>query len=240
MRDHGYPTASGFTPVLAPRAGWKYVRGLAPVVLLWAALVGWLAVLLYERSHGSREADTASIREWLDEARNFRKALPELVKEYVTILEEEPREPSFDTRRANKADELAEQLRALAEPTRVYAGQLPLFPEIHRIEVLFPDLPVKAGGGPPPSSTTRSSPAPGSSRRRGCGNSNTTPSAGPTGGLSSAASTGCTPSTNSSGTSRRPAARASGSPVCSSGRPSSRSCSWSASFGRSGPASWPG
>ena len=38
---------------------------------------------------------------------------------------------------ATKADEIREQLRALGDPTRMYTGQLPLFPEIYRLEVRF-------------------------------------------------------------------------------------------------------
>ena len=64
---------------------WKVVRALAPAVLFWAALVGWLAYLLSERTDLGPEADEASVHEWIDEARAFRKTLPELVREYDSI-----------------------------------------------------------------------------------------------------------------------------------------------------------
>src|SRR5207244_11259753 len=40
---------------------------------------------------------------------------------------------------ADRADEIVEQLKALADPTRAFQGQLPLFPEIYRLEVKFAD-----------------------------------------------------------------------------------------------------
>lgn len=138
------PTGSGFVPALPRRRVWKTVVILVPVILIWGTLVGWLAWLIYDRANWSREADQADIREWLDEARNFRKSLPELIKEYAVILQEEPG-PESETRRTLKADELAEHIRALAEPTRMYANQLPLFPEIYTVEVRFPGFRSRDG-----------------------------------------------------------------------------------------------
>ena len=121
---------------------WKYTARVLSVVLLWAVPVGWLAWLIVSRANWTHESDKADVREWLDEARNFRKTLPELVREYAAILEERPPGPDHDRRRENKADELAEHMRSLAEPTQIYTGQLPLFPEIYRLEVAFPGLPA--------------------------------------------------------------------------------------------------
>lgn len=106
--------------------GWKYVRGLTPPVLVFALLVGWLAYALLARVQVWQDADEFNLREWLDESRVFRKTLPELVREYL-----------LDTGDSTKADEIREQLRALGDPTRMYTGQLPLFPEIYRLEVRF-------------------------------------------------------------------------------------------------------
>ena len=66
---------------------WKVVRALAPAVLFWAALVTWLAYLLSDRTDQPRETDEANLREWIDEARSFRKTLPEVVREYVHRLD---------------------------------------------------------------------------------------------------------------------------------------------------------
>ncbi len=119
----------------AKRAVWKYVGGLAPAVLLWAVLVGWLAWQLNDRAAWSEEADRASIREWIDESRNFRKTLPELVGEYVRLRDDDPAGTGDPRRRETKRAEILEHVGALVEPTRSYVNQLPLFPEIYRFEV---------------------------------------------------------------------------------------------------------
>jgi signal transduction histidine kinase len=110
---------------------WNYIGGLAPVIFVWLVLVCWLAALLYNQASWSTRADEAMIEEWIEEARNFRKTLPELVKEYVRLQEEQyPARVLQD-----KRDELEEQLQDLAEPTRAYLNQLPGFPVIYRLEV---------------------------------------------------------------------------------------------------------
>ncbi len=140
---------------LGPAWLWKYVRGVAPAVLIWAIVIGWLAYLLYDRSRWTQEADEANLREWIDEARVFRKTLPELVREYLALV---------DARGLNddptlwKRKEIEEQLRAMADPTRVYQAQLPLFPEIYRLEIRFESW--SATGSPPPEAIHWDSPAP--------------------------------------------------------------------------------
>lgn len=119
----------------ARRALWKYVGGLAPAVLLWAVLVGWLAWQLVDRATWSEEADRATVREWIDESRNFRKTLPELVGEYVRLRDDDPTGTADPQRHATKRAEILEQIRSMVEPTRSYVNQLPLFPEIYRFEV---------------------------------------------------------------------------------------------------------
>lgn len=109
------------------RVEWKYIRGLTPPVLVLALLVGWLGYALYARVQWWQDADEYNLREWLSEARVFRKTLPELVREYLA------------TRDPYKAEEIGQQLEALGNPTRMYQGQLPLFPEIYRLEVRFAD-----------------------------------------------------------------------------------------------------
>src|SRR5262245_558363 len=121
----------------------RRLLGLLPAALAWAALVGWLAYALYARTGRWREAAAANLRAWLHEARNFRKPLPELVRDLLALRDQSGPEASGDAERNFKAEEIAEQLKALAEPTRRYQYQLPLFPEIYRLEVRFtdPDLP---------------------------------------------------------------------------------------------------
>src|SRR5579864_2274467 len=120
----------------------KLVRGLAPAIICWVALVGWLAWAIYARTQWSRETDEANLSEWLDEARVFRKSLPELTREYLAE-QEKARNAGADASNSQeieeKQKEILEQLTTLSDPTRIYQGQLPLFPEIYRLEVRFAD-----------------------------------------------------------------------------------------------------
>jgi signal transduction histidine kinase len=115
---------------------WKYIRALAPVMVFWAVLVGWLAYLLLDRTRRGPESDEANLREWIDETRTHRKTLPELVRDYLALLDEAGPTGNESVRR--KAEEIAKQLDALVEPLRVFEGKLPLFPEIYQFEVRFP------------------------------------------------------------------------------------------------------
>src|SRR5215210_493485 len=101
---------------------WEVVRALAPAVLFWVALVAWLAYLLSERTNLGPESDEADVREWIDEARSFRKTLPELVREYHARLDGSGGDPAHPEVRA-KAEEIAQQLKAMADPIRLYQGQ---------------------------------------------------------------------------------------------------------------------
>ncbi len=119
----------------ARRAIWAYVAGLAPAVTLWAVMVSWLAWQLNDRIRWSEESDRASIREWIDESRNFRKTLPELVGEYVRLRADDPNGTADPRRLETKRAEILEHIGALVEPTRSYVNQLPLFPEIYRLDI---------------------------------------------------------------------------------------------------------
>ena len=123
-----------------PLPWWKFVRALAPAVLFWAALVGWLAYLLNERKDIGVETDEASVREWIDEARTFRKTLPELIREYIDRLDDHGGDPNAPEVQS-KAEEIGVQLQAMVDPVRMYPGQLPGFPEFYHIEVRFLNRP---------------------------------------------------------------------------------------------------
>ena len=144
------------TPPEPPRRRptWAYAEGLAPAILVWLVLVGWLAGLIYSRAGWSEEADEALVREWLDEARNFRKTLPELARDYLKQRDEDP--TGADPQRLqDKRDEIEEQMRGLTEPTRAYLSQLPGFPVIYKLEVVLP-----ASAGHPEARVTWESPQP--------------------------------------------------------------------------------
>jgi signal transduction histidine kinase len=118
----------------------RYVGRLAPLAVLWGVLVGLLGWLLYTRANWGEESDRADVREWVDNTRVFRKTLTELVKDYVDLLRAENRGPDHADRVKNKRTEIEEHLRAMVEPTRMYTGQLPLFPNVYALEVEFDEL----------------------------------------------------------------------------------------------------
>jgi hypothetical protein len=117
--------------------GRRFTVILVGVLALWTGIVILLAYLLYSRTYWLRESDEANLREWLDESRVFRKAIPELVAEYLELRDRFGTEHE-ESPAVRKRDEIGEQLRRLADPTRIYAGQIPLFPDIYRLEVSFP------------------------------------------------------------------------------------------------------
>jgi signal transduction histidine kinase len=124
-------------PEAPPLPVWRYAGRLAPLAVLWAVMVGLLGWLLYTRANWSEESDRADVREWLDNTRVFRKTLAELIREYVDLLQTESRGLDHADRVRNKRTEIEEHLRAMVEPTRMYAGQLPLFPNVYSLEVEF-------------------------------------------------------------------------------------------------------
>ena len=114
-RPRGPPVTDTETFRLPPPgerpAGWgrtvaKYALGLAPFVVVWVVLVGWLAALLSARADWADASDREQLREWLEEARPFRKTLPDVIREYVEV-----EETADGTRALFKKLELEEQLR---------------------------------------------------------------------------------------------------------------------------------
>ena len=144
---------------------WRYAGRLAPLAVLWAVLVGLLAWLLVTRAAWGEDADRADVREWLDNTRVFRKTLAELIREYVDLLNAETRGPDHTDRVRNKHAEIEEHLRAMVEPTRMYAGQLPLFPNVYSIEVEFAGVTGPDARPAPPVAWTSPKPRPGGSAK---------------------------------------------------------------------------
>lgn len=123
-----------------PFAWWKYLRALGPAVAFWLVLVASLAYLLIERTQLGPSIDEADLHEWLDESRTFRKTTAELVREYAQYLDSINNDPT-DYHMPFKQEEIYEQLRALVDPLRLYQAQLPLFPEVYRLEVRMTNRP---------------------------------------------------------------------------------------------------
>jgi hypothetical protein len=85
----------------------------------------------------SRKYDESSLEELITESRAFREALPELVRTYLQNADPNdarPKQPLEDQYQA-----IHVQLQSLANPTKEYQPQLPLFPAIYRLELEFPN-----------------------------------------------------------------------------------------------------
>ena len=113
---------------------WRYVRGLAAPVLLWALFVGLLVNTLWSRLRGGEAYDQAALREWVEESRVFRETLPEMVRDYVQAAGQDNTSPDD---LVDQAQAIGQQLKALGDATKMYQGQLPLFPAIYRLELEF-------------------------------------------------------------------------------------------------------
>src|SRR5262249_9038736 len=122
---------------------WRYVRGLAAPLLLWGLFLATLSQLLPSWMRGDESYDEKALREWIEEARPFRDSLPEMVSDYLDRVakarESDPENGTDkDLRLKLKAEQIEEHLNTLGTPvTKMYAGQLPLFPVIYRMEVKF-------------------------------------------------------------------------------------------------------
>ncbi|HEY1191371.1 MAG TPA: HAMP domain-containing sensor histidine kinase [Gemmata sp.] len=149
----------------APRFSfWRYAARLVPLAVLWAVLVGLLGWLLATRANWGEESDRADVREWIDNTRVFRKTLSELVREYVDLLCE-PDLPNRTDRIHNKRAEIRQHLEAMVEPTRMYSGQLPLFPNVYALEIEFSGVSDTDGRPAQPLEWVSPKPRPGGSAK---------------------------------------------------------------------------
>jgi signal transduction histidine kinase len=134
---------------------WRYARNLLPAALL----VGLVVRALYQPLRFWVEAgelyDRGAMHEWIKEARVYRETLPELAGQYLDrtrhylelLRKPDPKDEAEmkqlrlqrQTARMavySKRADIFEHLRGLAEPpTKMYAGQLPLFPVIYRMQL---------------------------------------------------------------------------------------------------------
>ncbi len=146
---------------------WRYLRAFATPALLWGLVFVGLWQVLPDWLHGDETYDERAMREWIDEARVFRDSLPEMVDDYVTQVEQarkdvpgsglrddlealrrgsKPRQPlpqeclERDLTLLLRVEKIEEHLKSLGDPpTKMYPGQLLLFPTIYRLEVRFDD-----------------------------------------------------------------------------------------------------
>jgi signal transduction histidine kinase len=124
---------------------------------LWILVVFAMREPLQYWLLGEERYDEAALQEWLDEARGYRGTLREMVEDYLSRAREytelRRQAPPEDPEQAAELhdrqvktslvvavrhDEIYEQLKTLGvPPTKRYAGQLPLFPIIYRLQVRF-------------------------------------------------------------------------------------------------------
>jgi signal transduction histidine kinase len=122
---------------------WRYVRALLAPLLLLVLVLAALFRLLPSPIRGADSADEKALKEWLDEA-GVRDNLPKMVRDYLDAVaawrQENPDGKLSDNLVLHlHAERIEEQLKSLGAPTKMYAGQLLLFPAIYRLEVRFKD-----------------------------------------------------------------------------------------------------
>ncbi len=123
---------------------WRYLRGLLAPLLLWVLFVAVLLRLLPSWMRGADDYDEKALKEWLDEA-GARDNLPRMVRDYLEAVAAWRRD--YPTAKVSDnlllrlhAEKIQEQLQSLGDPpTKMYPGQLILFPTIYRMEVRFDD-----------------------------------------------------------------------------------------------------
>src|SRR5262245_17740505 len=96
-----------------PTSGRRYTAALLAALAVWVELVVGVSYLLYARTYWLRESDEANLREWLDEARIYRKSLSDLVSEYIEMLDRYP-QAEAESLTARRREEIQEQLQGLA------------------------------------------------------------------------------------------------------------------------------
>jgi signal transduction histidine kinase len=127
-----------------PKNLWRYLRALSVPLLLWVLFVVVLLRLLPSSLRGDDSSDEKALKEWLDEA-GSRDNLPTMVRDYLAAVaawrQGHPDKPLSDNLLLElHAEKIQEQLKSLGEPpTKMYPGQLILFPTIYRMEVRFDD-----------------------------------------------------------------------------------------------------
>jgi signal transduction histidine kinase len=136
------------------QARWRGLGRFLASVLPPVLLCGLLYLLLHEPVQwwlrGEEIYDDQAMKEWVREARIGIRTLPELLNDLAERsaaasqrLKAADGDPHVSAGQVlfqieQKREEIREMLRALGSPpTKIYTGQLPLFPMIYRLEVVF-------------------------------------------------------------------------------------------------------
>ncbi len=137
---------------MLPRSNWRtWLQRAWPMLapLLLGALVFYLLrePLTYWRQ-GEAMYDEQAIQEWVREARVGSRSLAELLRKFLQKSESSSKQLADSPdggaailfEHGQKRAEIKEMLQSLClPPTKIYPGQLPLFPVIYRLEVRFDD-----------------------------------------------------------------------------------------------------
>ena len=122
---------------------WPRWRPYARPLLALAALLALAGFGLYQPIRvwllGESRYDAAAMREWIEEARVFSDTLPEMARAYLQALDKAGDvDPEHDPELLLQAGAIEENLRSLGDPpSKMYPGQLPLFPIIYRMVLVF-------------------------------------------------------------------------------------------------------
>jgi signal transduction histidine kinase len=135
-----------------------WVRAVLPPVLIGLLLAFLLREPIRWWLRGEEIYDQENMREWIREAR-APASLPDLTRRYLDLAErrskvrreleagDDSRKPllrnelrSIEQRLEEQREEMLEHLQTLGNaPTKMYSGQLPLFPVIYRLALSFDD-----------------------------------------------------------------------------------------------------
>jgi signal transduction histidine kinase len=126
----------------------RYVRALVAPAAIWLLLVLGGTGPLLSWVEGQESYDQGALREWLEEARLPNQTLTELVDSYLQFIPRylevvQSQDPEVQAQLIAvrgqllaRRDVIYQHLRALGEPaTKLFSGQLPLFPLVYRLEV---------------------------------------------------------------------------------------------------------
>ena len=110
-------------------------------LFFWAIALFAISDALLFWIKGEAKYEQNILKEWLEEARVFRKSLPELIDNYRKLADTENTKVESLQDGLNqlvlvRREEIYQHLRALGEPpTKIHPGILPLFPTFYEIEI---------------------------------------------------------------------------------------------------------
>ena len=110
-------------------------------LFFWAIALFAISDALLFWIKGEAKYEQNILKEWLEEARVFRRSLPELIDNYRKFANTEsarvePLQDGLNQLVLVRREEIYQHLRALGEPpTKIHPGILPLFPNFYEIEI---------------------------------------------------------------------------------------------------------